>query len=144
MRAMAKDATKKAAEAAREMLLGDRIPAIESLASAHADIDKIDERIERDRAARTEAVETARARYEDAQKAGWSTRELRRLGFAAPRGTGTRRSRTIKTDADSTTETHAPAADSTATETTDSAPAAVEDTSTTHDSENFQQHGDAS
>lgn len=82
---MAKDAAKDAAQRARDMLLGDRIPAIENLAAAHKEVDKIDERIERERSARADAVQTVRTRYEEAQQVGWSTRELRQLGFSPPR-----------------------------------------------------------
>lgn len=106
MLVMAKESTKDVTARAREMLLGDRIPAIEHLAAAHAEVDKIDQRIERERAARTEALQTVRTRYEEAQKAGWSTRELRELGYPAPRA-GTSRGRRNSAPTDSST---APAA----------------------------------
>ncbi|TKG61540.1 ANIS5 family metal-binding protein [Prauserella endophytica] len=76
---------KSAARAARELLLQERLPVIESLAEAARKLETLQEREAQARTARRKGEDEVREQYEAAVRTGWDPAELRRLGFTAPR-----------------------------------------------------------
>jgi hypothetical protein len=76
---------KSATKAARELLLGDRLPVIERLAEAKGKLVTLQDREVEARSARRAGEDEVREQYDAALKKGWSSSELRSLGFAPPR-----------------------------------------------------------
>lgn len=110
---MAQD-KKVAAKAARDMLLAERVPVVEELAEAASQLDAAQAKEAEARAATQAAKDALRARYDDALKKGWTSDELRQLGYAPPRkrsGTSasTRRRSSGNVDSGSAGTQHAPA-----------------------------------
>jgi hypothetical protein len=76
---------KTATKAARELLLGDRLPVIERLAEAKARLTSLKDKEAEARTARLTGEDEVREQYDAAVKKGWSSGELRSLGFLPPR-----------------------------------------------------------
>jgi hypothetical protein len=79
----ARGAKRKAADAVRS-LLNDRIAAVEKLGLALDDYHNAQAAVTQAQTRATELAEHARAAFQEARTAGWTTAELRRAGLTVP------------------------------------------------------------
>lgn len=82
---MATETKRAVTKAARDLLLGNRLKVIEALTDARTALDAALERERKATEDRVNAEADVRAAFAEAGQAGWTSKELRQLGFEAPR-----------------------------------------------------------